>query len=212
MFKNFLLFIIGKINKIKIDIINAITPPNLLGIARKIEYENKKYHSGWIWLGVIIGFAIIKLLWSFNIYGNINAKIKNNHINIIKPIISLIIKYGENLILSKFLLIPKGLFDPVKCKKNKCKIENIKIIKGKIKWIEKNRVRVALLIENPPQIQITIEFPKYGMADNKFVITVAPQKDIWPHGKTYPTKAVIIVNSNKITPIIHVILKLNEFI
>lgn len=165
-----------------------------------------------MWLGVIIGFAIIKLLWSFNIYGNINDKIKNNHINKINPIMSLIIKYGENLILSKFLLIPNGLLDPVECKKNKCKIENIKIINGIIKWIEKNRVKVALLIENPPQIQITIELPKYGIADNRFVITVAPQKDICPHGKTYPTKAVIIVNSNNITPIVHVILKLNEFI
>jgi hypothetical protein len=40
------LFNIGRINKIKIDINKAITPPSLLGIARKIEYENKKYHSG----------------------------------------------------------------------------------------------------------------------------------------------------------------------
>jgi len=58
------------------------------------------------------------------------------------------------------LLIPNGLLDPVKCRKNKwMKVSKI-IIKGKIKWIEKNRVKVALLIENPPQIQITIEFPK----------------------------------------------------
>lgn len=98
------------------------------------------------------------------------------------------------------------------CKKNKCIKVNIIIIKGIIKWIEKNRVRVALLIENPPQIQITIEFPKYGIADSKFVITVAPQNDIWPQGNTYPTKAVIIVNSSSMTPIIQVILKLKEFI
>lgn len=150
----------GKINKIKIDASNAITPPNLLGIARKMEYENKKYHSGWIWLGVIMGLAIMKLLWSFNKYGNLRAKIINNHINMINPIKSLIIKYGEKVILSKFLLIPKGLLDPVRWRKNKCIIVNKIIIKGKIKWIEKNRVNVALLIENPPQIQITIEFPK----------------------------------------------------
>jgi hypothetical protein len=37
MVKNFLLFKIGKMIKIKIDIKSAITPPNLLGIARKIE-------------------------------------------------------------------------------------------------------------------------------------------------------------------------------
>jgi hypothetical protein len=34
------------INKIAIDITKAITPPNLLGIDRKIAYANKKYHSG----------------------------------------------------------------------------------------------------------------------------------------------------------------------
>ena len=132
----------------------------MLGIARKIEYENRKYHSGWIWLGVIIGFAIIKLLWSLSKYGKIKVKIKNIHINIINPIKSLIKKYGEKVILSKFLLIPNGLLDPVKCKKNKGINVNIMIINGRIKWIEKNRVKVALLIENPPQIQITIEFPK----------------------------------------------------
>lgn len=45
----------------KIDINNIITLPNLFGIVRKIEYANKKYHSGLIWTGVIIGFAILKL-------------------------------------------------------------------------------------------------------------------------------------------------------
>lgn len=121
-------------------------------------------------------------------------------------------KYGEKVILSKFLLIPNGLLDPVICKKNKWIKVNKIIIKGKIKWIEKNRVNVGLLIENPPQIQITIEFPRYGIAERRFVITVAPQNDICPHGNTYPTKAVIIVNNNNNTPIIHVILKLKEFI
>jgi hypothetical protein len=29
-----------------------------------------------------------------------------------------------------------------------------------------------------------IDSPKYGIADNKFVITVAPQNDICPHGRT----------------------------
>lgn len=57
----------GKINKIAIDIINEITPPNLLGIDRKIAYANRKYHSGWIWIGVTKGFAGIKLSGSPNI-------------------------------------------------------------------------------------------------------------------------------------------------
>jgi hypothetical protein len=42
------------------------------------------------------------------------------------------------------------------------------------------------------------------MADNKLVITVAPQKDICPHGRTYPIKAVPIVKNNNKTPIFQV--------
>jgi hypothetical protein len=34
--------------------------------------------------------------------------------------------------------------------------------------------------------------PKKGIAENKFVITVAPQNDICPQGNTYPKKAVAI--------------------
>jgi len=33
----------------------------------------------------------------------------------------------------------------------------------------------------------------YGMADTKFVITVAPQNLICPQGSTYPINAVAIV-------------------
>jgi hypothetical protein len=44
----------------------------------------------------------------------------------------------------------------------------------------------------------------YGTADSRFVITVAPQKDICPHGSTYPIKAVAIVMNRIITPVIHV--------
>jgi len=36
------------------------------------------------------------------------------------------------------------------------------------------------------------------------VITVAPQKDICPHGKTYPKKAVAITRKNVVTPDIQV--------
>ena len=38
------------------------------------------------------------------------------------------------------------------------------------------------------------------MVDTKLVITVAPQNDICSHGRTYPIKAVVIVNINNITP------------
>lgn len=37
------------------------------------------------------------------------------------------------------------------------------------------------------------------------VITVAPQKDICPHGKTYPIKAAPMVASKIITPEVHTI-------
>jgi hypothetical protein len=46
--------------------------------------------------------------------------------------------------------------------------------------------------------------PIYGIADSRCVITVAPQKDICPHGNTYPMKAVAIVMNRIITPVIHV--------
>jgi len=75
---------------------------------------------------------------------------------------------------------------------------------GNRKWNAKNRVNVALSTENPPQIHWTREFPTYGTADSRLVITVAPQNDICPHGSTYPTNAVIITNRNNTTPMFHV--------
>lgn len=32
------------------------------------------------------------------------------------------------------------------------------------------------------------------------MITVAPQKDIWPHGRTYPTKAVAMRARRRMIP------------
>lgn len=78
------------------------------------------------------------------------------------------------------------------------------MINGSKKWKAKNRVRVALSTEKPPQIHSTRSVPIYGIAESKLVITVAPQKDIWPHGSTYPIKAVAITANNKITPIFQV--------
>ncbi|KOX79454.1 hypothetical protein WN51_02719 [Melipona quadrifasciata] len=49
---------LSRLRKTKIDINNVITPPDLFGIDRKIEYASKKYHSRLIWEGVIIGLAI----------------------------------------------------------------------------------------------------------------------------------------------------------
>jgi len=68
----------------------------------------------------------------------------------------------------------------------------------------KNRVNVALSTANPPQIHCTNICPKYGIADNKLVITVAAQKDICPQISTYPIKAAPITKSKISTPIDHV--------
>jgi hypothetical protein len=64
----------------------------------------------------------------------------------------------------------------------------------------KNRVKVALSTANPPHTHCTKSTPKYGTADRRLVITVAPQKDIWPQGKTYPMKAVPITKNKSKTP------------
>lgn len=48
------------------------------------------------------------------------------------------------------------------------------------------------------------------MAENRLVITDAPQNLICPHGRIYPIKAVAIVRNRMITPIFHVSCRLNE--
>lgn len=48
---------IGMKARIRIESNRARTPPNLLGIDRRIAYANRKYHSGLICAGVLRGFA-----------------------------------------------------------------------------------------------------------------------------------------------------------
>ena len=96
---------------IRIDITKAITPPNLLGTERKIAYANKKYHSGWMWTGVLIGLAGRKFSGSISMNGNckfIIMKKKKKNTILTK---SLIVKYGWNGILSVDDWIPNGLDD-----------------------------------------------------------------------------------------------------
>jgi len=52
-----------------------------------------------------------------------------------------------------------GLFDPVSWRNSKCSRVAAAMMKGRRKWKAKNRVRVALSTENPPQIHWTSEFP-----------------------------------------------------
>jgi len=42
--------------------------------------------------------------------------------------------------------------------------------------------------------------PRYGIAVSRLVITVAAQNDIWPHGNTYPKKAVAISMISNVVP------------
>jgi hypothetical protein len=45
--------------------------------------------------------------------------------------------------------------------------------------------------------------PKYGITENKFVITVTPHKLICPNTKLYPMKAVAIITKNNAIPMNH---------
>jgi hypothetical protein len=96
------------------------------------------------------------------------------------------------------------LFDPVSCRNKRCRTVRAAITNGIRKCRAKNRVRVALSTAKPPHTHSTNSFPTYGIAERRFVITVAPQNDICPHGNTYPKNAVPIVKNNKITPIFQV--------
>ena len=100
--------------------------------------------------------------------------------------------------------IPVGLLDPASWRKSRWTMASAAIINGRIKWKAKNRVRVALSTENPPQIHSTRLVPMYGIAERRLVMTVAPQNDICPHGRTYPINAVAIIANRRITPMFHV--------
>ena len=81
-------------------------------------------------------------------------------------------------------LHPKGLFEPILCKKIMCNIIRPNTRKGIIKWRQKKRLTVIVLTLLEPQIILTISPPKTGTSLNKLVITDAPQYDIWFIGKT----------------------------
>jgi len=109
-----------------------------------------------------------------------------------------------------FLFNPSGLFDPVWCRNSRWIITIAVIANGIKKCSVKNRVRVALSTANPPHTHCTTSFPTYGIADSRFVITVAPQNDICPHGSTYPINAVAMVRNRITTPTDHVCVKLYD--
>lgn len=80
--------------------------------------------------------------------------------------------------------IPRGLLDPVSWRKVRWTSVSPAMTKGRRKCRAKNRVNVGLSTENPPQAHSTSVWPMYGIAENRFVITVAPQNDICPQGRT----------------------------
>ena len=51
-------------------------------------------------------------------------------------------------------------------------------------YYAKKKVKVGPPTLNPPHTHKTIKPPQIGIVEIKLVITVAPQKDICPHGKT----------------------------
>lgn len=48
------------------------------------------------------------------------------------------------------------------------------------------------LKQNNPCTPSITNFPKNGIVDKRFVITVAPHNLIWPHGKTCTIKVIIV--------------------
>lgn len=96
--------------------------------------------------------------------------------------------------------MPSGLFEPVSWSRVRWTRVSPAITNGRRKCRAKNRVRVGLSTEKPPHAHSTSVWPIYGIAENRFVITVAPQNDICPQGRTYPTKAVAMSTNKRITP------------
>lgn len=68
-------------------------------------------------------------------------------------------KYGCIGILSASEINPIGLFDPVSCRNTTCSRVAPTTRNGNRKWKAKNRVKVALSTEKPPQIHCTSMSP-----------------------------------------------------
>lgn len=145
----------GTTNNTRIEKSSASTPPSLLGIDRRIAYANRKYHSGLICGGVTSGLAGVKFSGSPRRLGANRARDVRVAINTANPRISLYEKYGWKEILSESEFSPIGLLDPVSCRNRACSKVAAMTANGSKKWKAKNRVRVALSTENPPQIHCT---------------------------------------------------------
>jgi len=124
-------------------------------------------------------------------------------IEMITGVESFLEKNGWNCDFSMLGFVPVGVEDPVLCSIIRWMMNIRAITIGIMKCSAKNRVRVGCPTENPPHIHSTSFFPRIGMAEKMFVITVAPQNDICPHGRTYPKNAVAITITRMIIPVVH---------
>lgn len=104
------------------------------------------------------------------------------------------------MILSGLVEDPVGLDDPVSWRAIKWIITKAAIAIGVMKCKEKNRFKVGWETEKFPHSHCTSSLPIIGIAEKRFVITVAPQNDICPHGKTYPKKAAAMVVTIRTIP------------
>lgn len=149
------LWSMGLKNRISTEAAKATTPPSLLGIERRIAYANRKYHSGLICGGVTRGFAGVKFSGSPNRLGVNRARVVRRRSMIVNPSRSFREKYGWNGILSQLDEMPRGLLDPDSWRKVKWTKARPAIMNGRRKWRAKNRVRVGLSTEKPPQAHST---------------------------------------------------------
>lgn len=107
-----------------------------------------------------------------------------------------------------FILLPTPsplTEEPKICNKTRCHTTIAIIKKGKKKCKTKKNFKVAIPTKYPPHTQKTINSPTKGKTLKKLIITEAPQKDICPHGRTYPKKEIVIKNINKTLPLLHTV-------
>ena len=102
----------GRTAKITIAPPRARTPKSLSGIARRIAYANRKYHSGTICAGVTIGSASIQLSGCPRSLGAKNTYREKNRMKASPPKRSFAVKYGWKVILSTFEIVPSGFEEP----------------------------------------------------------------------------------------------------
>ena len=108
-----------------------------------------------MWGGVTRGLAGVKLSGSPSTFGANRAIDERKTKRTVKPRMSLYEKYGWNGILSESEFNPVGLLDPVSWRNKRCTKVVARMTNGRRKWNAKNRVRVALSTEKPPQIHCT---------------------------------------------------------